>query len=110
MTDLSDSLPVEWFDAEDNFGEEFSLEDPSPEEEKVQLVLQSRKSSLNEDGSASSDEEDHIPLKTNNDLSSYPRQAVRRTRLPSGPVGDEGSLFAMLKKNVGKVCSGYLNL
>lgn len=27
----------------------------------------------------------------------------RRTSLPSGPVGDEGSLFAVLKKNVGKV-------
>ncbi|KAI8995464.1 Oxysterol-binding protein-domain-containing protein [Trametes punicea] len=26
----------------------------------------------------------------------------RRTSLPSGPVGDEGSLFAVLKKNVGK--------
>ncbi|KAI0757178.1 Oxysterol-binding protein-domain-containing protein [Daedaleopsis nitida] len=26
----------------------------------------------------------------------------RRTALPSGPVGDEGSLFAVLKKNVGK--------
>ena len=30
--------------------------------------------------------------------------AVRRTVLPSPPVGDEGSLFAVLKKNVGKVC------
>lgn len=29
---------------------------------------------------------------------------VRRTQLPSGPVADEGSLFSVLKKNVGKVC------
>lgn len=109
MTDLSDSVPVEWFDAEDNFGEEFLLEDPTPEEEKAQPVLQSRNSSLNGYGSASSDEEDHsIPLKTNDDFSLHPRQVVRRTHLPSGPVGDEGSLFAMLKKNVGKVCFGYL--
>ena len=28
---------------------------------------------------------------------------IRRTQLPSPPVGDEGSLFAVLKKNVGKV-------
>lgn len=28
---------------------------------------------------------------------------VRRTQLPSPPAGDEGSLFAILKKNVGKV-------
>lgn len=28
---------------------------------------------------------------------------VRRTQLPSPPVGDEGSLFTVLKKNVGKV-------
>jgi hypothetical protein len=33
-----------------------------------------------------------------------PQQEVkRRTQLPSGPVGDEGSLFSVLKKNVGKV-------
>ena len=110
MTDLSDGVPIEWFDAEDNFGEEFLLEDPTPEEEKTRLVSQSRHSSLHEYGSASSDEEDHISLKAvrNNDSSSHARQVVRRTRLPSGPVGDEGSLFATLKKNVGKVRSGYL--
>ena len=28
---------------------------------------------------------------------------MRRTRLPAKPVGDEGSLFAVLKKNVGQV-------
>lgn len=31
------------------------------------------------------------------------KQVVRRMLLPSGPVGDEGSLFAVLKKNIGKV-------
>lgn len=109
VTDLSDGAPIEWFDAEDNFGEEFLLEDPTPEEEKARLVLQSGSSSLEEYGSASSDEEDHILLKTvrDDDSSLHARQVVRRTYLPSGPVGDEGSLFAMLKKNVGKVCFGY---
>lgn len=33
------------------------------------------------------------------------QQVVRRTQLPSGPVADEGSLFSVLKKNVGKVCT-----
>lgn len=36
-------------------------------------------------------------------MSQEERQVVRRTELPSGPVGDEGSLFAVLKKNIGKV-------
>lgn len=108
MTDLSDGAPVEWFDAEDNFGEEFLLEDPTLEEEKARLVLHSGNLSLNEYGSASSDEEDHIPSKSrDDDTSLHARQVVRRTLLPSGPVGDEGSLFAMLKKNVGKVGFGY---
>lgn len=31
-----------------------------------------------------------------------PAVVQRRTALPSGPVGDEGSLFGVLKKNVGK--------
>ncbi|KAF8559281.1 oxysterol binding protein [Imleria badia] len=104
VTDLSDSAPAEWFDAEDHFGEEFLLEDPTPEEDKARIVLQSRNSSLNEYGSASSDEEDHIPLQSvgNDDSSLSLRPVARRTHLPSGPIGDEGSLFAMLKKNVGK--------
>lgn len=109
VTDLSDGAPIEWFDAEDNFGEEFLLEDSTPEEEKARLVLQSANSSLDEYGSTSSDEEDHILQKTVRDDHStlHARQVVRRTHLPSGPVGDEGSLFAMLKKNVGKVRFGY---
>ncbi|KAH0838476.1 Oxysterol-binding protein-domain-containing protein [Lanmaoa asiatica] len=104
MTDLSDGALVEWFDAEDNIGEEFLLEDPSLEEEKARLALRSGNSSLDEYGSASSDEENHIPLQTvrDDDSALHARQIVRRTHLPSGPVGDEGSLFAMLKKNVGK--------
>jgi hypothetical protein len=32
-----------------------------------------------------------------------PKEVVRRTQLPSAPVADEGSLFTVLKKNVGKV-------
>jgi hypothetical protein len=32
-----------------------------------------------------------------------PPTVKRRTQLPSGPVADEGSLFTVLKKNIGKV-------
>jgi hypothetical protein len=35
------------------------------------------------------------------------QQLAHRTSLPSGPVGDEGSLFAVFKKNVGKVHSTH---
>ncbi|KAG9314544.1 Oxysterol-binding protein-domain-containing protein [Chiua virens] len=103
-TDLSDGAPVEWFDAEDNFGEEFLLEDPTPGSGKTRDLLPSRNSSLHEYGSVSSEEEVHTALKTDqlDDSSLHVCQVVRRTRLPSGPVGDEGSLFAILKKNVGK--------
>lgn len=38
-----------------------------------------------------------------------PLEIVRRTQLPTGPVGDEGSLFAVLKKNVGKVSNFILS-
>jgi hypothetical protein len=106
MTDLSDGGPVEWFDAEDNIGEEFVLEDPTPDEEKARPILQSGSSSLHGYESASSDEEDIVPLRTTAETDPFvqARQVVRRTYLPSGNVGDEGSLFATLKKNVGKVC------
>ncbi|KIJ21564.1 hypothetical protein PAXINDRAFT_165033 [Paxillus involutus ATCC 200175] len=104
MTDLSDGGPVEWFDAEDNIGEEFVLEDPTPDEEKARPILQSGSSSLHGYESASSDEEDIVPLRTTAETDPFvqARQVVRRTYLPSGNVGDEGSLFATLKKNVGK--------
>ncbi|KAF9229520.1 hypothetical protein BS17DRAFT_688488 [Gyrodon lividus] len=104
MTDLSDGGPVEWFDAEDNVGEEFVLEDPTPEEEKARPMFQSGSSSLDEYESASSDEEDIVPQRTIGETDPFvqARQVIRRTHLPSGHVGDEGSLFAMLKKNVGK--------
>ncbi|KAF9243928.1 hypothetical protein BU15DRAFT_86344 [Melanogaster broomeanus] len=104
MTDLSDGGPVEWFDAEDNVGEEFILEDPTPDEEKARPILESASSSFGQYESASSDEEDLVPPRTvgEHDPSVKARQVLRRTHLPSGPVGDEGSLFAMLKNNVGK--------
>ncbi|KAG1783723.1 Oxysterol-binding protein-domain-containing protein [Suillus placidus] len=101
MSSLSDSAHNEWFDAEEDLGEEFFLDVPNPDEEREFIVPQSETSSLNQ--TASSDEEEHSPpLAHDTDPSVNARQVVRRTRLPSGPMGDEGSLFAILKNNVGK--------
>jgi hypothetical protein len=102
VSSLSDSAHNEWFDAEEDLGEEFFLDVPNPEEERELIIPQSETSSLNQ--TASSDEEEHCaPLALDTDPSvNVARQVVRRTRLPSGPIGDEGSLFAILKNNVGK--------
>lgn len=101
MSSLSDSAHNEWFDAEEDLGEEFFLNVPNPDEEREFIVPQSETSSLNQ--TTSSDEEEHSPpLAHDTDPSVNARQVVRRTRLPSGPMGDEGSLFAILKNNVGK--------
>lgn len=100
MSSLGDSAQIEWFDAEDDLGEEFFLDEPTPEEDR-EPVHHSEISSLHP--SESSDEE--FPPRPAHDIdpSLNARQVVRRTGLPSGPVGDEGSLFAILKNNVGKV-------
>ncbi|KAI5991609.1 Oxysterol-binding protein-domain-containing protein [Pisolithus albus] len=104
LSSLSDGGPVEWFDAQDNVGEEFVLEEPTPDEERGPIILQTSFSNYKEYESSSSDEEEreqHLS-KPEPDLTLQARQVTRRTCLPCGPVGDEGSLFAILKKNVGK--------
>lgn len=101
MSSLSDSAHNEWFDAEEDLGEEFFLDMPTADEEREPIVPQSETSSLIQ--TASSNEEEHSPpLPHDTDPSVNISQVVRRTRLPSGPIGDEGSLFAILKNNVGK--------
>lgn len=102
MSSLSDSAHNEWFDAEEDLGEEFFLDVPNLDEERELVVPQSETSSLNQ--TTSSDEEEHsLPLAHDTDPSvNAARRVIRRTRLPSGPIGDEGSLFAILKNNVGK--------
>ena len=102
MSSLGDSAQIEWFDAEDDLGEEFFLDEPTPEEDKERSVPHSEISSLHP--SESSDDDEFSPRPAYDiDPSLNARQVVRRTGLPSGPVGDEGSLFAILKNNVGKV-------
>lgn len=107
----------EWFDAADG-GEEYMLEDdePTPVEEKNESEggLSSGVSSSSVDESSEVEEEggEKVPdeevleeakKEVVVDLVEQAKHVARRTELPSGPVGDDGSLFAVLKKNVGKV-------
>jgi hypothetical protein len=107
-TSLGDSLN-EWFDAPDDLdvgAQEFFLDDQDntfqDEKERASRILtnDSRSSLDTEDSSRETglNKKDGLP----ENAKSNPSQVVRRTRLPTGPVGDEGSLFAILKKNVGK--------
>ena len=101
----------EWFDAYDG-GEEFVLDvEPTPIEEKTNLEAEGSRSSLGGSSDAEVEVEDIVAIQSQGkgeevaevDPVEKAQRVARRTELPSGPVGDEGSLFAVLKKNVGKV-------
>ncbi|KAI0348701.1 hypothetical protein BDW22DRAFT_1386317 [Trametopsis cervina] len=112
-----------WYDAPEFDGaEEFILEDQPPEDNQgsqfsdapsVGLVSNASSSSSSSrldasaDSDSESDSDDHTPTDTETAATSQAsasgeQAVVRRTFLPSPIVGDEGSLFAVLKKNVGK--------
>ncbi|KAJ6509279.1 oxysterol binding protein [Mycena vitilis] len=102
LTTTTSESVNEWFDADSDGAEEFVLDIPP--------ALDSRQPSkiMGDDDSRSS--LGHSSVDT--DVAGEPSSLVtaadlvvevnRRTRLPAAPVGDEGSLFAILKKNVGK--------
>ncbi|KZT06798.1 uncharacterized protein LAESUDRAFT_725561 [Laetiporus sulphureus 93-53] len=111
-----------WFDAQEGDGAEEFVVDASPGESgpSSSILDLSSQSTSNQadtgsstDTSADTDAGSEISSETSEEelagaVSPEPetgkeeRQIVRRTHLPSGPVGDEVSLFAVLKKNVGK--------
>lgn len=103
-----------WYDAPEFEGaEEFVLEAAPAEETPSSKISvgspQSVPDELEWEGS-DSDTEGSVGGQALQDAVSTPespqetqKTVVRRTQLPSPPVGDEGSLFAILKKNVGKV-------
>ncbi|CCM02794.1 uncharacterized protein FIBRA_04905 [Fibroporia radiculosa] len=112
-----------WFDAPEGDGaEEFVVEATPGEEHKESEVFGEGRYKSPQPDPASSTEIDDTdtdadtdseetsevePAETASTSPELPNQddekpVVRRTQLPSGPVGDEGSLFAVLKKNVGK--------
>jgi hypothetical protein len=102
----------EWYDAHDGLdgAEEFVLDSqPSPvEAEHVNNVhLFDSHSTLDlQESSADTDAEDEVSatlLKQESLSEEAGRLVRRRSRLAVGPVADEESLFAILKKNIGKV-------
>ena len=110
-TSLSDGGSI-WFDATDepDGAEEFFLDAPPMEAGAVEdriLVLDGQSSSHLSGESSDTDEEEGVGrvslAVSEHGARAGAQQVVHRTTLPSGPVADEGSLFALFKKNVGKV-------
>lgn len=112
-TNVSDTV-YEWFDALEG-AEEFvmdaqiTLEGSEP---SSHLFADTRSAvSYQEDSGTDTDiEENGKPLPSSGEgcqvMTTPPNEAsavVRRAKLPASPAGDEGSLFAILKKNIGKV-------
>ena len=102
-----------WFDAPEYDGPEEFVLDVSPPEDQGQLYYTDSRmtertdvTEATEAGSSTgvdTDSESESEEEVEKSLAVEPAVIQRRTSLPSGPVGDEGSLFAVLKKNVGKV-------
>ena len=112
VTSLSDGGSI-WFDAVDELdgAEEFILDPPHSEacapEDRIP-VLDGQSTSNASEESDTDDEEEVARLSlavSDRVVKAGAQQQTQRTSLPSGPVADEGSLFAVFKKNVGKVHS-----
>jgi hypothetical protein len=104
---ISDSF-VEWFDAEDEGPQEFIMDvgqdafDPPSRMHSVTNDISADNSSIDTDYEEATTTSVSV---THGESTSFGQmQVVRRTQLPALPPADEGSLFAILKKNVGKVC------
>lgn len=109
---LSDGGSI-WFDAVDepDGAEEFILDPPHSEpgapEDRIP-VLDGQSTSNASEESDTDDEAEVARLSlaiSDRVVKAGAQQPTHRTSLPSGPVADEGSLFAVFKKNVGKVHS-----
>lgn len=108
MSSVTDSSI--WYDAEEYGAEEYIMND-EPEDETVILSRGSSaltgNDSLNTDRSYS-DEDMEVTTVDDTPDERMELPMDRRTRLPARPSGDEGSLFAILKKNVGQ--AGILSI
>lgn len=103
----------EWFDALD-VAEEFVMDIPAALEGNdmpIQTSPDENRSVVNqqEDSSIDTDIDEADNVFTTSRKTRATSQGIitilRRTHLPAPSIGDEGSLFAMLKKNIGKVFS-----
>lgn len=117
-TSTASGLDV-WFDAPEPDGAlEYVMEDTSPSPSRVlgeSDVSQEPETIEEEEGEDTGDDDDSDQITVARPSTSevpsqpestskeeQPKAVTRRTHLPSGPVADEGSLFTVLKKNVGK--------
>lgn len=111
MATTASGSQAEWFDAEDVGPQEFVMDlshDVSEPGSRILGVDELDESSPeNEDSSIDTDfEESERVMSPTQEPASMPLgvvQVSRRTQLPCLPPSDEGSLFTILKKNVGKV-------
>ncbi|KAI0321105.1 Oxysterol-binding protein-domain-containing protein [Amylostereum chailletii] len=112
VASISDGDSV-WFDApegEPEGAEEFLLDEPSSlgamESLGSRLTNTDSHSTIYAGSQASDTDEEEQEVRASLEVEEAPSgssvEVARRTSLPSGPVGDEGSLFAILKKNIGK--------
>ncbi|THU91620.1 oxysterol binding protein [Dendrothele bispora CBS 962.96] len=107
-TTLSESVN-EWFDASEG-AEEFVLDDAVADAgEQPSYIMTNESPSEHDAESIDTDiESEDIPVsaspadETQTSSHDISAQVVRRTHLPTPITGDEGSLFTVLKKNVGK--------
>ncbi|KAF9535817.1 oxysterol binding protein [Crepidotus variabilis] len=94
---------MEWYDAEDDGPQEFIMDlGPEPTEPGSRLISQEEETG-HDNSSIDTDiedpETDATPLAEQPPILSGHAQVIRRSQLPCLPPSDEGSLFAMLKKN-----------
>ncbi|KAI0271494.1 Oxysterol-binding protein-domain-containing protein [Gloeopeniophorella convolvens] len=112
VTSLSDSGSI-WYDAVDEpeGAEEFFLETPPLEagatENRMNVFDEQLSQSTSHDSEASDTDEDEDEVRRSLAIGEHEatigqQEITHRSTLPSGPVADEGSLFAVFKKNVGK--------
>jgi oxysterol-binding protein-related protein 3/6/7 len=104
MTTSFSVSPLEWFDATDMFDgpEEFVLE--PAQDVPVSVGLLEADSQSNSDNSSIDTNMDVLAPAPEVVTSSGGLKIMRRTQLPVPSFSDEGNLFTILKKNVGKVC------
>ncbi|KAI0785997.1 Oxysterol-binding protein-domain-containing protein [Abortiporus biennis] len=99
-----------WFDAPEFDGPQEYVLEITESQPGSQLYEGEGNFDDNDEGSSDTDigsETEEVERQLQRAMSPAPEEyeglpIVRRTQLPSPPVGDEGSLFTVLKKNVGK--------
>lgn len=108
----------EWFDAWDGDepgAQEFVLEADTSQDDALRpsgmihqdsqdTAIEDDRSSVDTDVAEDSPPPTAVPSSPTPSPTTPMPPASRRTQLPATVTGDEGSLFTVLKKNVGKVC------